>query len=143
MIANPNDPLGYDVYLGGVDGISLDGRAATGRELVIQALVDLLENDIVFAAGAEPDGVLEFGIVALRWVGEAIDDESVKYKGPIVANVFQRDPRVETADVEATLTRGATWAIVLRCNVGLVTGEALSFALSIDQVTVQLLAEGA
>ena len=139
---NVNDPLGFDVYLGGADGLSLDGRAATGRELVIQSLIDLLENDVIFCVDAEPNGVLDFGIVVMRWIGEALTDETVKQKGPLVASVFQRDPRVETADVEATLVKSATWAISLRCNVGLVSGEALSFTIGIDQVTVALLAEG-
>lgn len=146
-IASPADPLGYDMRYTGGD-LDPTGAAATGEELVDEAIIDRLTDGKLSMIGA-PNDEIEFGEDVRLWVGAAVTPASVAAKGPLLAIVLQRDQRIARADVLVSVaTPGTSFAdgslvdITIEITAVLSTGAVLDRIVGISQVTVDFLAQG-
>ena len=135
-----NDPLGYDVWIR--DDMAEDGRSATGLELVSNAIVHRLTTGMLPLIGA-PDGEADYGEDVRRWCGSTMTRQQAEARGPQVAAIIQRDERIETADVIASLSGPSTgYALRLEIDAKTVRGQTIALVLGVSSVTVDILAEG-
>lgn len=140
--ANAADPLGFDMKVG--TDLDPSGRSATGLELVADALLHRLQQGKLLMIEA-PDGQIDFGVDVRTWIGEALSQEALSARGPIVEEVLRRDVRIADVTVKISKTSGADAArrafrIDLRAQT--VSGETLDRIVGVDQVTVEFLAAG-
>ena len=111
-----NAPAAYGRSLRVWDDATDDFAVVTGLPVVSQAAYHRLTNDTVLGPGGE-----EFGIDVRKWAG--MDPALLARRGPMLAEVLTRDPRIETADVRITPTRvaGTIWTATIEivCNTAL------------------------
>lgn len=143
---SPADPLGYDMSYAGGDLDPL-GNAATGLELVEEAILDRLQCGRLCMIDA-PDDEVEYGEDVRLWVAEAVTPSSVAAKGPRLSIVLQRDERIARADVKVSVASGQTFAdgsdvdIIVEITAALTTGAVLERIVGVSQITVEFLAQG-
>ena len=137
---SPNDPLGFDVYLR--EDIASDGRSATGIELVNNAILHRITTGLLLLTGA-PEGQADYGEDLTTWCGQGLTRSQVEARGPTIAAIVQRDPRVAFADAAITLAspRGL-YELTVTITGQTVTGQPIALVLGVSSVTVDLLAEG-
>ncbi len=137
---SPNDPLGFDVFLR--EDIESDGRSATGIELVNNAILHRLTTGMLLLIGA-PDGQVDYGEDVTLWCGQGLTRSQAEARGPTVAAIVQRDPRIDYADASVTLARaGGLYELTITITGKTVTGQRISLILGVSSVTVDLLSEG-
>lgn len=140
--ANPADPLGFDMKV----GVDLDpsGRSCSGVELVEDAMLHRLSCGRLLLTGA-PDDQVEFGEDVTAWVGEALTQEELESRGPLLEEVIRRDPRIADATVAISLTTPPTApqvAFTITVNARVTTGQNISRVVGVSAITVDFLAGG-
>ncbi len=137
---SPNDPLGFDVYLR--EDIESDGRSATGIELVNNAILHRLTTGLLLLTGA-PEGQVDYGEDVTTWCGQGLTRSQAEARGPQVAAIVQRDPRVAFADAAVMLAaRGGLYELTITITGQTIAGTPIALILGVSSVTVDLLAEG-
>lgn len=135
-----NDPLGYDVFLR--EDIATDGRAATGLELVSNAILHRLTTGMLLLIGAA-EGETDFGEDARTWCGATITEGQANARGPQVAAIIQRDPRIDTCDVTVALAGPSTgYTLTMTIEAKTVTGQTIDLIVGVSSIAVDILAEG-
>jgi len=140
-MANPNDPLGYDMKCG--SDIEPGGRSASGVELVGDAILHRVTTKQLPLVESE-NGYIEYGDDVREWIGLGLTQEGIDAKAATLAPIIERDERVRQAEVSATLTTspGSMWAITIAVDAALRTGETISRVFGVSAVTVEVLAQG-
>ena len=141
--ASPDDPLGYDVYVR--EDIEADGRAATGLELVQNAILHRLTTEKLFLADAPSGDLVEFGEDIRKWVGAVETQDSAQAKVPRLIEVLKRDPRLNPSsvqvDIQMQLT-GEKWRFIVSVNAQTTTELPIALVIGVDAITVELLSQG-
>jgi hypothetical protein len=144
---SPDDPLGYDCFV--FDDMDPNGRDATGAELVEAAIVHRCTSRSLPLIGT-PGGTVEFGEDVREWINESTTRSTLTAKGPLLAVVIQRDPRIEptTLRVVVAIAEGVTFAdgahvdLTIDIDGQTVTGQAIDLVIGVSRVTVEILAQG-
>lgn len=146
--ANAADPLGYDVDID-LD-LQPDARACSGLRLVQNAILHRLMANTLPCIGA-PGGVLDYGIDVREWVQEATTPARAAAKGPLVALVIARDPRIDAGSITAvvaiappgtTFTDGSSVDLTITIGARTTTALPIALVVGVSSVTVDLLAQG-
>lgn len=135
-----NDPLGYDIFIR--EDMAADGRAATGRELVSNAILHRLTTGTLLLIGA-PGGEVDYGEDVRLWCGATTTQEQASARGPQVAAIIQRDERIDTCDVSVALAGPKTgYTMRMEISAQTVTGQQIDLIVGVSAITVDILAEG-
>lgn len=141
-VANPSDPLGYDVKVG--TDLDPSGRSCSGVELVEDAMLHRLSCGTLLLTGA-PDDQVDFGEDVTKWVGEALTQEEIDSRAPLLEEVLRRDPRLADVTVALSLQTLASAPLVsftITINAVCVTGQSINRIIGVSSVTVDFLATG-
>lgn len=138
---NPNDPLGFDVYAR--NDIDRGGRSSSGAELATNAILHRITEGVLPLVDSE-SGFVDFGDDVRRWIGLGLTQEGLDARAAALGPIIERDERVRSADVTGTLAPGpsSAWAFQINVAAQLRTGETISLAIGVSDVSVQLLSEG-
>ena len=140
--ANPADPLGFDVKVGA--DLDPSGRSCSGVELVEDALLHRLSCGRLLLTGA-PDDQVDFGEDVAAWVGEALTQEELESRSPLLEEVIRRDSRVADATVALTFQTpddAPEVAFAIAIFARLTTGQSINRIVGVSAVSVDFLAGG-
>lgn len=111
-----NDPAAYGLTLDCWDDCDELFSTVDGLEGIAQDLYHRFTNATVLGPGGE-----EWGEDITKWPG--MDPAKLARRGPMLAEVATRDPRIETADAKVNASRiaGSLWAgtIDITCTTAL------------------------
>lgn len=141
-IPGQNDPYGIDVAI----ALDMDpsGRSAYGVELVSNAILHRLTTDTLLLVGA-PDDRVDFGVDVRQWVGEVTTQANADAKGPLIAIVIQRDPRIDPSSILVAVTVlpiGALYRLEISVTCRTTTALPVALVIGVNAISVDLLSQG-
>lgn len=137
---NRSSRLGFDVYIR--NDMDPSGRSSSGPELTLNSILHMLQHDTLLLIGST-NGYVDYGKDIRRWAGQHMTALQAASKGPEVVEVVQRHPHVDSATAEVSLASSRSlYTLQIALHVELVTGDVLDRVLGVNEVTVELLAEG-
>jgi hypothetical protein len=146
-VANPSDPLGFDVAF--IDGdLDPSGRSASGVEIVDEAILRRLTCKQLYLIDGDADGLVDFGINVREWAQEAVTAETLASKPPIVEDAVRRDPRIAHVTASLSVASGETFAdgervsFTIAIHYTTITGITLDRIVGVSSVTADFLAQG-
>jgi hypothetical protein len=143
------DPLGFDVWVR--TDADPSGRSASGIELVENAILHRITTALIPLVEAQ-DGFVEYGEDVRSWVGETTTAAKADAKGPRLALVLQRDPRLDPTTIRATVTiapagtttpSGALVDLIVSIAATTTTGFPIALIVGVNSISVELLSQGA
>lgn len=143
QVASISDPLGYDTWLR--EDIDPSGRSASGIELVQNAIYHRITTDKLLLVGTDGDGFADFGENVQNWLNEPITQEIANARGPRLAVVIQRDPRIDQTSIQVAIDvqpRGALYKLLITISCRTVTGAPIDLIIGVNEVTVDILSQG-
>lgn len=141
-LASPSDPLGYDVLV--TDDLDPSGRDASGLELVLYGMLHRLSEDTLLMTGA-PNDEIEFGKNVRKWVGEALSQDAINAKAPLVEMVLRRDVCIASVTVKLTLLQGedsSRRGFLIDVRGQTTKAQPIDRVIGVSALTVEFLAEG-
>lgn len=129
MARNPRKAYGKSLRCW--DDATNDFATTTGIEVVAQAAYHRITNEVVLGPGGA-----DYGEDVRKWAG--MDAAKLARRGPVLSEVLQRDPRIDSADVrvEPTNIKGTLWSarITMVCTTAL---GPFRRVFSLQQVTTE------
>ncbi len=139
-VADPSDPLGYDVYV--LDDMAAAGRASSGVELVTSAIYHRITTGALLLTGSPGNGYVDYGEDVRLWIGEVTSQSIADSKAPRLALVIGRDERVDPGSIRVAVTYRSPGALAVVITCATTTGLPVRLVLNINDVSVDLLSVG-
>lgn len=132
MAANDANAYGVDLYC--FDDADANYSEVNGLPLIKQSAYHRLTNDVILGEAGDPD-VEEYGYDVTKLPGMPAD--RLQGMQAVLAEVLQRDDRIETADVELTSTTNAAGLtdVIIKVTCTTALGP-FSFVKSVSALTV-------
>lgn len=141
-IASVTDTLGHDVKVG--TDLDPSGRSASGLELVLDGMLHRLSQGRLLLTGA-PDDQVDFGVDVRTWIGEALSQDVLDSRAPLLEEILRRDVRIASITLSIVLVTGdaaALYRFLINIHAVTIRGQPIDRIVGVSQVSVEFLAAG-